>query len=151
MYGYDEFGNLQDMTGSFTYGGDTLVIAQTVMKHLLVFVAAALFVSACVLIVRQFVGDGDDVSSMSQMLKRACGMLATVFVIIFLALAGTSLGKDFISSQNTVEKMNSMVNANDKDAQVVITHHGDKTDNWSDGQSKKYNDLNDGGTEEEDS
>lgn len=109
-----------------------LAYVQAVQDALLAFVAAALFVSCCVLLFQRFTSVTREDGGYA--VKRIAGMLAVVFIIVLLSKAGVTLAESFEDISPT-EADNNMA--------VQITHHGehDGDSQWYDGTTKDFGDL----------
>lgn len=122
-------------------GGTTMDLAEALLDGALVLVAAALFAALAVLVVRQLAGSGDDMRDTSRALRRACGMLAIVLVIVFLARGVTELAAPFEDANEHKEHYTSL--------EAVITHHGAQEGDWSDGEERRFGSLGETGTQDD--
>lgn len=95
MEGLDAAGSV---TQALSNGGKTIQIFSAALTGAEALVGAALFCALAVLLVKQLTGSGDEVRDTSYALRRACGMLAIVFVVVLLAKGATMIADDFTST-----------------------------------------------------
>lgn len=122
-------------------GGTTMDMAEALLDGALLLVAGALFAALAVLVVRQLAGPGDDMRDTSHALRRACGMLAIVLVIVFLARGATELAVPFQDANEHKGHYTSL--------EAVITHRGEKVSDWDDGEERRFGSLGETGTQDD--
>ena len=129
MEGLDAAGSV---TQALSNGGKTIQIFSAALTGAEALVGAALFCALAVLLVKQLTGSGDEVRDTSYALRRACGMLAIVFVVVLLAKGAAMIADDFTSTmpENDVTG-----------TEVKVTHHGTASGGWSDGETRDFSDL----------
>lgn len=129
MEGLDAAGSV---TQALSSGGKTIQIFSAALTGAEALVGAALFCALAVLLVKQLMGSGDEVRDTSYALRRACGMLAIVFVIVLLAKGATMIAENFTSTmpENDVTG-----------TEVKVTRHGTASGGWKDGETRDFSSL----------
>ena len=82
---------------TFTSGGKSVALAETVLNGMLVLVGAALFVACAVLVVQRVAGSNRDLTDNSYSMRRVVGMAFIVFTIVLIARAGVGVANEFLS------------------------------------------------------
>lgn len=83
---------------TFTSGGKSVALAESVLNGMLVLVGAALFVACAVLVVQRITGSNRDLTDHSYSMRRVVGMAFIVFAIVLVARAGVGIANEFLKA-----------------------------------------------------